>query len=443
MDARQVVLALSFLAGAAEGQGGVVEPLPELGLTLTLPPLADLERPRALTWRGTLGASRVEIALRTLPNEKYGCAEPEDVLDIGPSFWRDPRQGRNDAAQRRVLGGPFGFVGYAAWEESELVEEGAQGADAAPNGVRFLLGGLLPDAGYWFTVEAKPRPTSAEEAQLRAFLTSGIVYAGILRDPRWTDAEARARWERDAPPEARAAYTGAVRSEHFLVLTDAAGAPALARKLEEGYAALKKALPFEDVAGRRLLPVFLFRNLEEYQSFGEQARVDVWSPRRAKGHAARDYYATWVDQPGDPVHLRGAASQVLAMRLGLGGGGPWLQEGLAEYFSTKKAERSAAAALGKKSGFRPLAELFALATLSDPRVDFEEGGEPGLGLHAQAGLVVECLREGRHTKDGFAAFLARAASSRRAADVGAALQETYGLDVAGFERLFLEHCKRR
>ena len=49
--------------------------------------------------------------------------------------------------------------------------------------------------------------------------------------------------------------------------------------------------------------IVLFRTADEYCEFYSKiARIPPEEARRSKGHAWRDYYATWYEAPGDPVH---------------------------------------------------------------------------------------------------------------------------------------------
>ena len=94
-------------------------------------------------------------------------------------------------------------------------------------------------------------------------------------DPRWTDAEAHARGEDSVHEEARE-------------------------------------------------PVMGFCTKEQYVDF--PARNTRMSPLKAaqpKGHAYKDYYATWYESPNDPVHIHEATHQILSNRPELPGGGSW------------------------------------------------------------------------------------------------------------------------
>lgn len=414
----------------------------ELALTLTLPPLAGLDTAGTNRWRGRLGASQVEIALRTLPRETYDFAEPGDVLDVGPSAWSNPASGRSAPETRRALAGKYGYASYAELER--IVLKSRDGKTEV--GTRFLLGGLLREVGYWIALEASPPPTPEDEALLRAFLETGVVYDGPVREHRWTDEEARARWLRDAPAETHAEYEGPLRTAHYLVLTNSSGGKAFAKKMEECHEAIRKVYPFDDVPGRMLLPVFLFKTADQYFDFyAAIAETPREQAERSKGHAWRDYYATWYDAPGDPVHIHEATHQIFSNRLGLGGGGSWFQEGVAEYMSTKPGDRSAAAGQVKRAKHVPLARFVTIPSLLMSSDEHAAGGDAAGDNYAQAAVLIEFLRESKWAKARFPTFLTRV--GRLPGDnlpaLEAEIQDIYGVDLAGLEAQWTEYCKKR
>lgn len=431
-----------FARAAWQSSDPHVVRLDEFALTLHLPPLEDLASPGSNRWRGRLATSQVEIALRTIPSDKYELHEPEDVLDAGPSFWRNPEHARNDPGARRAMAGPFGYAPYAAYERTELASRDG----SAKASLRFLFGGLLANAGYWITLEATPPPPAEAEAVLFEFLAKGVVYDGPLRTFTWTDEEARARWERDAPVLVRDKLEPLIRTAHYIVLTNSSGGATFGKKMEECFAAIRKVYPFDDVPGRRLLPVFLFRTEDEYEQFyARMAGISMDEAGQSKGHAWRDYYATYYDAPGDPVHVHEATHQIFSNRLGLGGGGSWFQEGVAEYMSSKPGDRSAVAGQVKKQKHVPLARFTAIESLLGSSDEDAPGGDVAVDHYHQAALLIEFLRESKWAKDRFPAFLQRVGRipGQNQAEIEAALEDVYGVDLAGLEERFVEYCKKR
>jgi len=444
MQPSLVTLALLLpLAGGARQAGAPrVVRLDDLALTLTLPPLENLASPGPNRWRGVLSGSQVEIALKTVPSDKYDLREPEDVLEVGPSFWRNPQHERNDPGTRRAMAGPFGYAPYASYERTELASRDG----TTKVSLRFLLGGLLASSGYWITLEATPPPAAEAEAVLFEFLAKGIAYDGPLREFTWTDEEARARWERDAPVVVRDKLEPLIRTAHYIVLTNSSGGPTFGKKIEECFAAIRKVYPFDDVPGRRLLPVFLFRTEDEYNQFYAQiARITMDEADRSKGHASRDYYATYYDAPGDPVHIHEATHQIFSNRLGLGGGGSWFQEGVAEYMSTKPGDRSAVAGQVKKQKHVPLSEFIAIESLLMSSDEDAPMGDQAVAGYEQAALLIEFLRESKWAKDKFPAFLQRVGRvpSQNRAEIEAAFEDIYGVGLSGLEERWVEYCKKR
>jgi hypothetical protein len=427
------------LAGTRSTEGRVIV-LAEHALTLTLPELEGFVDLGKNHWRGRLGASWIDVSLQTLASAKYDLDEPDEVLDVGPSYWRDTEHGRNEPGKREPLAGHFGFASYAVLERSELHERNG----GALTGLRLLLGGLLPEAGYWITVEAKPAPDAAGEAELRGFLTTGVAYAGAVRDAAWSDEEVRARWQRDAADVAQGKLA-TLRTAHYVLLTDAPSAEGFGKRMEECYAAVRKFCPFEDVPGRRLLPVLLFRTREEFVAFyARNAGLPAEFVQAPKGQVYRGAYATWAEKPGDPAHLHEAAHQVFSQRLGLAGGGTWFQEGVAEFLASKPSERAAAAAQVKRGQHVPLRTLVASASL-EPERDFDAPPPEGPGdAVREAALLIECLRESAWGKEHFPAFLLRMGKGTSGvADLENALQSIYGIDLAALETRFVEYCKKR
>src|SRR6185295_14355607 len=123
------------------------------------------------------------------------------------------------------------------------------------------------------------------------------------------------------------------RSAHYVVMTNSSSGEPFAKKMEENCAKILAAFPFAERKGRRLMPVFLFRSKAQYDDFCSAIGAGVGGA--AKGHASKDYYATWFESPNDPIHLHEATHQLFRNRFGLPSGGSWFQEGLAEFVCTK------------------------------------------------------------------------------------------------------------
>ena len=429
-----------------------VEKVEKRGLTLTLPPIEALEPTGAVggqverRWKGKLGASKVDLQLVVLPREKYGLSEPFDVVDLLLGNFQDPKQGGRASyafEEQRTVSGPFGYVSYAALARGPVDDP----QSTKPKGVRWLLGGLLEQDGYLVRVEVEPAPSDADAKRIVEFLEKGIVHEGAKLDPKWSDQEAVERWQRDAPAKTHDKFEGAIRTKHYLILSNSSGADTFAKKVEECYDKIRATFPFEEVPGRRLMPIFLFRTPDEYYEFMAKAtRTTIEAARKSKGHAYRDYYATWYEAPNDPVHIHELTHQIFGNRLYLSGGGSWLQEGVAEYVECSKNDLNPAAGQVGRNRHVPLVEL-----MKAPSLLYSAGGETVTGTndagdqYKQAAVLIEFLRESKATKKRFLEFLHAVGKVRRndLEAIEATVQRIYETDVAGLEKLWIEYCKKR
>ena len=194
------------------------------------------------------------------------------------------------------------------------------------------------------------------------------------------------------------------------------------------------------------MPVFLFKTPDEYYGFCQRvAGYTLERAKRTKGHAWRDYYATWYESPTDPTHIHEQTHQLFANRLFLNGGGSWFQEGVAEYVESSRNDRNVLASQVTKGRHLPLSQLFARESLIFSSAENRtEGGSESSELYTQAGLFIEFLRESKWGKDKFASFLqAVGRSPRRADKVILVFQEVYGADVEAVEREFQAYCAKR
>lgn len=441
-----------------------------LGLTITLPEGADLleahpQDPRKKgSWLGTLGDGKVEIALYVLPKDEFFLEEPEDVTDLAAENLRRGGYPGFHWEAEALRKGSFGHAPYAHLARGGLRRAaprggaggGARGKTSPPGGAAapplvgsFLcIGGTLERAGWVLETTLRPAVSDDEAEQVLDELASGVRYEGPRRDPKWTREEARARWLRDAPEKVHDKLRLPVlQTDHYVILTNSSGGKAFAKKMEDCYRRIHRVYPFDEVEGRRRMPVFLFRTRQEYfEYYAKIAGVSIEDARKSKGHSWRDYYATWYEAPNDPVHIHEATHQIFANRLRLGGAGSWFQEGVATYMGTTRNDRNVAANLVRKGRHVPLREFVAIPSLlysaSDRRTT---GGSEAADHYKQAGLFIEFLCESRFGKAKFPAFL-RAVGRLPANDVDAidaAALEVYGTDLDGLDAAFVKYCKRR
>jgi hypothetical protein len=256
------------------------------------------------------------------------------------------------------------------------------------------------------------------------------------------------RWKESVPNSDKTKLEETLRTAHYIILTNSSGGKLFAKKMEECYDAIKKVYPFDEVAGRRLMPVFLFQDPDEYFAyFAKACDSTIEMARRSKGVSYRDFYATWYEAPGDPVHVHEATHQIFRNRLGLGGGGSWFQEGVAEYMSTKDNERGSAARAVKKGRHTPMAEFVKVQSLlfSTEKKESTSGESEASSQYEQAALVVEFLRQSKFGKDKFQDYIHAVGIVPRndVSAIEAALKKVYGVDIAGLERELVEYCKKR
>jgi hypothetical protein len=398
-------------------------------------------------WTGKLAQSEIEVSLILLTRSQFGFEEPSDVTELIADNLADEKRGGEAGfhfEESALVTGKFGIVAYASLARSSKQAAGA--TSVASQG--FYLGGLLEQFGYVVEVDATPALAEHDVAIVRTFLTKGVTFDGKQRDWKWTDAEAAERWKESVPNSDKKKLEETLRTAHYIILTNSSGGKLFAKKMEECYEAIKKVYPFDEVPGRRLMPVFLFQDPDEYFAFFAKAFDETLEmARRSKGVSYRDFYATWYVEPGDPVHIHEATHQIFRNRLGLGGGGSWFQEGVAEYMSTKDNERGSAARAVKKGRHTPMAEFVKVPSLlfSTEKKENTSGESEASSQYEQAALVVEFLRESKFGKDKFQDYIHAVGIVPRndVSAINAALKKVYGVDIAGLEHELVEYCKKR
>ena len=418
--------------------------VPAAGLTLELPPIDGFEATPAETqtlerWMfGMLGGKQLTLEVWLLPAKEYRCGDPADVVDFMQAYFRDERKTTAFASlEREEIEGSFGARTYAEFAHASFVPAG----DGAQESSLLMLGTVVEKGSCCVSISLEPKASADELKLLRDALTKGATFAGKPPDPRWTDAEAKARWEADVPVAARKdELRPPIRTAHYIVLTNSAGGALFAKKMEENYAKIRATFPFPERKGRRLLPVLLFRSDEQYQLFCKAAFKE--SMTVSKGHAWHDYYATSYESPNDPVHIHESTHQLFINRIRRGHGGSWFQEGLAEYMCTDRVAIAAAALQAVKGRMPRLAELMKI----DDLIGGWSGGAgthvDGNTLYTLASLLIEFLHESKETKAKFAAFVDRVGGVAPEC-AAAAVQESLGMSVDELDKKFTQYCLKR
>lgn len=416
---------------------------PDLGLTLRLPKaVTELQASEQTSeqlrkhWTAKLGSVELEISFFVMPIQEFGFQEPEDVIELLLENVRAP--GGLDPSfaftQQRLVPGEFGVCSYASLAYGPWHADGA----TQETGLFCSLGGILEKHGYSLEVHATPVPGPEGVRALEEWLKSSVRFQGKARDPKWTEEEARERWTRSVPEKLAKKLEKIIRTQHYLVLTNSSGGKNFAEQMEKNYQAIQKVFPFEEVAGRKLMPVFLFQTPEEYYEFyAKLFQSTVAEAERSKGVAYQDWYATWYEAPNDPVHIHEGTHQIFENRLRLPGGGSWFQEGVAEYMTVAKNELNVAARVVKSGKQRPMREFMTIESLL--LSDSEE--DQAADSYAMAALVIEFAR----TKPKFQNFIHSVGKTPAGSlpAIERALRSSLGLDLAGLEAEFVQYCKKR
>ncbi len=434
---------------------GVSKEFRDLGLTITLPAgLTELHELQVQGsdqlrqhWAAKLGSVELDIQLWAMPAERFGFEEPEDVIDVLLYNLREVRDGDSSFSfsEQGVVQGSLGIPGYASTARGDLRDP--EGTKVL--GTRFYMGGIVTGFGYSLEVIATPPPADDDVKIIQEFFEKGVTYKGVKRDPKWTDAEAKARWESDVPTKLAKELAQVVRTEHYIILTNSGGRGAgekFGEQMEKNYQAILKTFPFKDAPGRRLMPIFLFTNSDDYyEFFAKQFKTDVEEARKSKGVAYGDWYATYFEAKNDPVHIHEGTHQIFRNRMRLPGGGSWFQEGVAEYMATSKNDRNVAANTVKKGKHTALVDFVKIKSLLFSAKEDKKGGDEAAGHYELAALLIEFLHESKFGKDKFQDFVHTVGLAARnsPAAIERAVKSVYGTDLAGLDKQWVEYCKQR
>ena len=450
-----LVLSLALALAPQATAAPATNEIGDLQLAVTPPALEGLsaqlsgpEEDVRGVWTGRLAACEVQIVLHTFELGEWGFQEPGGVSVVMVDWLR--QHGEFDVDSAFENEGRYGSAPILAVVHGPLRDAGNV------VGEQYVASGLLPTHGYAFQVRLVPAPDEAARQSILAFFHTGIAYAGPVRDPSWTNEEALARWVADVPPALHEEFRrnlakknwvekAILRTEHYLVMTNASGGKKFAQQLEKNYTTIGKLFPLPSGKGCRLMPVFLFQTPEEYYDFCVKLGMTRDEAERSKGHAYRDYYATWYESPTDPTHLHEQVHQIFANRLFLGGGGSWFQEGVAEYAESSRNDRNVIASQVAKGRSVSLADLFARESLLwSSAEDRKEGGSEASDLYTLAALFIEFLRESRWGKERFPRFLEVVGRAPETLEkVRAAFQDVYGADLGEVEKQFRAYCDER
>ncbi len=459
----KVLAAVLLILPLVAAQG--VETVPvETGhsLTLALPPLTNAVtsdgggRIKSRSWRGELLGSEVEFLLQIVPVNDFLISEPESLLWLLKTSVRTPAvafcshqssepcaEELRDAFTHRGLvarigdietwRGDYGGTPLAGYAQGRLTKL-ATGAD---QGRLYVLAGIAASRGWILQVLSAPAASPDVEARVLDLFQHGIHHVGALRDERWTDAEAKARFDSYVKSFA---YEGdelpvlkqITRTQHYIVLSTIDAGASLLRRLERNHEKVREAFPFTEARERRLMPLILFKSEAEY---------DRCRPSDVRlGHQGGDTFVTWYRGPEDPILVHEATHEIFENRLFIPGGGKWLQEGVADYVQLSRAHLhtcAEVAARGRRASFASVMNGIGFDDLSQWALDDDRHpwrkttGPDHLDARMQSALIITFLREDPRFAPSFTRFLAKAGTARAnlPAAIDAVSREAFGMGL--------------
>lgn len=466
LDARLLAFLLTVpIPGAAakpdvassELRGGQ-EPVvfPDLGLTLSLPTMESLSRKTKPTgtcegeWTGTWNGSSMRVRLNVLPNADYDSFEPEDVVETWRDALRDPKkQGKEDQPYEfsfdcmRSLSGPVGCTPILALVQAKVQKRD----DPTSEGLLLLAGGLLMDSGWSLRIDAWPAPDEEGTASLVKHLEGCVRYEGVMRDPKWTDADALAFWKTWAPESTFKKFEKPVRTKHFIFLTNSTSPTLYIKLIENRYASISKVLPDVELEGRKLLPVLLFRTDDDFEAFYRRKyKMKPAEDVDVSGLATGYYYATSCDRGSEYYHAIDLAKMILLNRQRAWGGGHWFCSGIREYVSSTPKDRLDGLRAVKKGKHTPLERLLDDEAWGNQSSKLEQKGTSDEADYwEQSAMWIEFLREGPWPKDSFPQFV-RTVGNLPYGDgpgVANAIETIYGMDLGSLEKKWVQHFSKR
>jgi hypothetical protein len=432
------VFASTVLAGARVEEWAA----PGMPLKITWPEFESLTESDELEdaksrWTATLGGSDFDVRFFVEANDASQHPEPEDMAEASVFVLRDALKesapdDRASFSPQEIVAGPFGFAAHAALVTGEVAPRSGGEAKVAV----WMLAGLAQDSAFALVLCAAPPPDAEVRAKIDAFLRKGVVWSGPVRDPKWTDDEARARWTRMAPKSSQMKLGKIVRSAHYIVMSNTASADRYAKKLEERYATIKKQFPFAEYPSQRLLPVFYFRTADETRQIVREVFGIEDTNSNIDSYANDDFLVTSADSDDEYEEFYDAVDQLWANRVRAIGGGAWLTVGMKELIGYPANTRTVTASQLRKGRFTPL------ATLLDDEM-WSSRGETEMPYGEQSAFFVDYLRD--TYKDKFT-LVVRTVGTLPDDDprwVSEELKKILGADVDELEKKWIAWCAKR
>ncbi|MFN0241369.1 MAG: hypothetical protein ACKVWV_00595 [Planctomycetota bacterium] len=450
-------VASAYAAIQADGAAATSIAFDDLEIELTLPALTELApaTPELDTckgeWLGKLGSSEARVQLFVLEKDDYDFFEPEDVVETWRDSIRDPEpdaEGKHHEfafEPTRCVAGTGGCTPIVATAQGLKTSK----TDAAQKYAVVLVGSLLP--GHGWTVRADVSPPPAADA-LRAFvaeLEKCVTYKGKPCDPKWTDEEAKKFWQSIAPESTWKKFEKPTRTKHFIVLTNSTSPGPFVKKLEGWYSSIAKIVPTDELEGRKLLPIVLFRTDDDFQNFyREHFQMEPGDNVRETSILIDDFLATSCDYDDEYERLLDLSKQALHVRARARHGNLWLRQGLRTYAATKPRDRSPLHKAVKKERYMELAKLLVDADWNlnpdDARYD-----KPPLtndaGYWSQSALWIEFFVEGPWPKDSFSRLI-RVVGTIPGDDhegILTAIESLYGMKLEQLQKKWIEYFSKK
>lgn len=429
---------------------------PDLGLTLTLPPMDSLVKKEKLEkacrgeWTGEWNGLPMRVGFFARPNADLEYLEPEDVVEAWCDAEREmAKPGKADEdfeytfERVRSISAPVGCTPILALVRASVKRKD----DPTQEGLLLIAGGLLLDSAWALRIDMLPGPDEAGAAALVKHMEGCVRYQGKLRDPAWTDAEALAYWKAWAPESTHKKFEKPVRTKNLIFLTNSTSPGIYVKMIDKRFASIAKVLPVDELEGRKLLPVLLFRTDDDYQTFYRtqndlKPADDVEGAGETQGHV----YATSCDRGSEYAHAIDVAELYLRNRRRVWAGGHWFTAGLSEYVSSTPKDRLDGLRAVKKGKYTPLAKLLDDEAWGNEYAKLEKkGASEEAGYWEQSGMWMEFLREGPWPKDAFQRLVDAVGiiPYGEGESVLHAIETTYGMDLPTLEKKWVQYFSKR
>ena len=388
---------------------------------------------------GRFGSLELEMTMRRdattsarwLPHDVLGLVQKES-RDSDPDFVF-PR--------RMAVTADAGKVSYLVIG----IDEGARGD--GPRQARMAICGVTEGAKYVIEIRTEGPLGERSVRSLTDWIAGALDYDGPVDDTDWTEAELSWVWQRAAPAGLGVDFD-VLRTEHYVILTDADLPDDFAKPMEVCHDLIEDVFPAPDLEGYRLLPVVLFRSksayLESYVKLHPGATDE--EAARTGGFCENDYYITFYesDDPRENVYL--ASQQYVRNRHWMVDGGQWFRVGLGKYLEATERSREAFARRFREQGHVPLDSFMFMRTFALTSEAKDQYGENlARTFYDQAGALVEFFVESKAMRKHYAEFFALVGNlmSDARPRLERALREVYDMDLAELDARFVDYWEKR